>query len=133
MGRFKRIFGLLLTPFSLIYGLAAGIRRFLYRTGILRSEPSPVPAIDIGNIAVGGTGKTPHTQYVIELLKGDFHVAALSRGYGRKSKGYHSVLQTDPQNRNAEMFGDEPLMTHLRHPEIPLAVDEDSLSGLALV
>lgn len=127
---FKLILVLLLTPFSLLFGCVAAIRRFLYRKGILRSVKSPIPAIDIGNLAVGGTGKTPHTQYVIDLLKREFHVAALSRGYGRKSKGYHSFLQTDSQNQNAEMFGDEPFMTHLRHPDIPLAVDGDRAEGV---
>lgn len=130
MDRIKLIIGLLLTPFSLIYGLLAAIRRFLYRIGLCQGMESPIPAIDIGNLAVGGTGKTPHTQYVIELLKREFHVAALSRGYGRKSKGYHSVLQTDPQDRNTEMFGDEPFMTHLHHPDIPLAVDGDRCEGI---
>ena len=91
---------------------------------------APIPTIDIGNLAVGGTGKTPHTQHVIDLLKREFHVAALSRGYGRKSKGYQSVLKTDPQCRNAETFGDEPFMTHLRHPDVPLAVDGDRVEGV---
>ena len=130
MDRIKLIIGLLLTPFSLIYGLVAAIRRFLYRTGFWKGMESPIPAIDVGNLAVGGTGKTPHTQYVIELLKHELHVSALSRGYGRKSKGYHSVLQTDPQDRNAEMFGDESFMTHLRHPDVPLAVDGDRCEGV---
>ena len=130
MDRIKLIIGLLLTPFSLIYGLAAAIRRFLYRIGFWKGMESPIPAIDVGNLAVGGTGKTPHTQYVIELLKREFRVAALSRGYGRKSKGYHSVLQADPQDRNAEMFGDESFMTHLRHPDVPLAVDGDRCEGV---
>ena len=127
---FKLFIGVLLVPFSLIYGCVAAIRRFLYRKGILQSEDSPIPAIDIGNLAVGGTGKTPHTQYVINLLKKDFQVAVLSRGYGRKSTGYHSVLQIDPQDRNAEMFGDEPFMTHLRFPDVPLAVDGDRCEGV---
>jgi len=127
---FKLFIGVLLVPFSLIYGCVAAIRRFLYRKGILRSEGSPVVAIDIGNLAVGGTGKTPHTQYVINLLKRDFHVAVLSRGYGRKSTGYHSVLQTDSKERNAEVFGDEPFMTHLRFPDVPLAVDGDRCEGV---
>ena len=127
---FKLFIGVLLVPFSLIFGCVAAIRRFLYRKGILRSEGSPVPAIDIGNLAVGGTGKTPHTQYVINLLKKDFQVAMLSRGYGRKSKGYHSVLQTDSQDRNAEMFGDEPFMTHLRFPDVPFVVDGDRCEGV---
>ena len=130
MNQFKLIIGLLLTPFSLIFGLAAAIRRFLYRKGILQVTESPIPAIDIGNLAVGGTGKTPHTQYVVGLLKQEFHVAALSRGYGRKSKGYHSVLQTDFPNRNAQTFGDEPFMIHLRFPDIPLAVDGNRVEGV---
>lgn len=127
---FKLFFGLLLTPFSLLYGCVAAIRRFLYRKGMLRSVSSPVPAIDVGNLAVGGTGKTPHTQYIIGLLKQDFHVAALSRGYGRKSKGYWSVAQADKEELNAGTFGDEPYMTYLRHPDVPLAVDGDRCEGV---
>ena len=127
MDRFKLIIGLLLTPFSLIYGLAAAIRRVLFRIGFLRSSESPIPAIDIGNLAVGGTGKTPHTQYVIGLLKQEFHVAALSRGYGRTTKGYQSVKQCDSVDVNAQTFGDEPFMTHKRSPNIPLAVDRKSV------
>lgn len=127
---FKLIIGLLLTPFSLIFGCLAAIRRFLYRHQILSSEESPVPTIDIGNIAVGGTGKTPHTQYVIRLLKRNFHVAALSRGYGRMSKGYQSVKQCDSNNINAQTFGDEPFMTHCRFPDIPLAVDGNRVEGV---
>lgn len=127
---FKLIIGLLLTPFSLLYGCMGAVRRFLYRHRILLSEESPVPAIDIGNLAVGGTGKTPHTQYVIELLKQEFHVAMLSRGYGRASKGYQSVKQCDRGDINAQTFGDEPFMTHLRFPDIPLAVDGNRTEGV---
>ncbi len=130
MNRFKLIIGLFLTPFSLLYGLVAFVRRLLYRTGILHGEDSPVPAIDIGNLAVGGTGKTPHTQYVINLLKQNFHVASLSRGYGRKSKGYQSILMASEESRISEIFGDEPLMTHYRFPDIPLAVDGDRCEGV---
>lgn len=130
---FKLIIGLFLTPFSLLFGCFAAIRRLLYRKGILRAEESPIPAIDIGNLAVGGTGKTPHTQYVIDLLKQEFKVATLSRGYGRKSQGYHSILQTDSYFRNAKTFGDEPFMTHLRFPDIPLAVDGDRAEGVRLL
>ena len=130
MYQFKLIIGLILTPFSLIYGLIAAFRRFLYRTGILMGTPSPIPAIDIGNLAVGGTGKTPHTQYVIGLLKETFRVAALSRGYGRSSIGYQSVKQCDSDQINAQTFGDEPFMTHLRFPDIPLAVDGNRTEGV---
>ena len=127
---FKLIIGLLLTPFSLVYGLVAAIRRLLYRKGILRSVESTIPTIDIGNLAVGGTGKTPHTQYVIDLLKRDFHVATLSRGYGRQSIGYQSVRQCDGDVFNAQILGDEPFMTHLRFPDIPLAVDGNRAEGV---
>ncbi len=127
---FKLFIGLLLTPFSLLFGCLTAIRRFLYRHQILLSEESPVPAIDIGNLAVGGTGKTPHTQYVIGLLKRDFHVAMLSRGYGRASRGYQSVKQSDSTHINAETFGDEPFMTHCRFPDLPLAVDGNRAEGV---
>lgn len=126
---FKLILGLILTPFSLLYGCLAAVRRLLYRHRILQSSVSPIPAIDIGNLAVGGTGKTPHTQYVIELLKDTFHVAVLSRGYGRASKGYQSVKQCDNSQINSQTFGDEPFMTHLHFPDIPLAVDGNRTEG----
>lgn len=128
--QFKLILGLILTPFSLLYGCLTAVRRFLYRHHILLSKESPIPTIDIGNLAVGGTGKTPHTQYVIKLLKDTFHVGALSRGYGRASKGYQSVKQCDSDRINAQTFGDEPFMTHLRFPDIPLAVDGNRAEGV---
>ena len=127
---FRLFVGILMLPFSLLYGCAAAMRRFLYRKGILRSGISPVASIDVGNLAVGGTGKTPHTQYIVGLLKPEFHVAVLSRGYGRKSKGYQSVTQVDKEKLNAETFGDESYMTHLRHPDVPLAVDSDRCEGV---
>lgn len=130
MNRLKLIIGLFLTPFSLLYGLAAAIRRLLYRKGILHGEVSPLPAIDIGNLAVGGTGKTPHTQYLLNLLKQDFRVAALSRGYGRTSNGYQSILETPKEGRTSANFGDEPLMTHLRFPDLPIAVDANRSEGI---
>ncbi len=127
---FKLFLGILLVPFSLLYGCLTSIRRFLYHKKVLRSNSSPVPAIDIGNLAVGGTGKTPHTQYVIGLLKDNFHVAVLSRGYGRKSTGYQSTNTCPPEDCNADTFGDEPYMTHLHYPDVPLAVDADRYQGV---
>ena len=121
---------ILYIPLSWLYSIGVAIRHLLFDQRVIPSFTVEVPTICVGNIAVGGTGKTPHTQYVIELLKREFRVAALSRGYGRKSKGYHSVLQADPQDRNAEMFGDESFMTHLRHPDVPLAVDGDRCEGV---
>ena len=74
----NRIF---LWPLSVIYGLITSIRNFLYDTGILKSVEFRIPVICVGNITVGGTGKTPHTEYITNLLKKDFRVAVLSRGY----------------------------------------------------
>ena len=128
--QFKLIIGLLMVPFSLLFGCVTAIRRFLYRKQLLHRNSSPIPAIDIGNLAVGGTGKTPHTQYIIGLLKRDFHVAALSRGYGRKTKGYLSTNTCRSDECTAATFGDEPYMTHLRYPDVPLAVDEDRHHGI---
>ena len=83
MGNSKNIF---LYPISLIYGLITGIRNFMYNTGILPSVEFQLPVICVGNITVGGTGKTPHTEYLLELLRGNFKVATLSRGYKRKTR-----------------------------------------------
>jgi tetraacyldisaccharide 4'-kinase len=77
-----------LYPFSLMYGLITGIRNFLYNTGIIESTEFQIPVICVGNLAVGGTGKTPHTEYLVGLLKQEFNVAVLSRGYKRKTRGF---------------------------------------------
>ena len=85
MGGRRSIF---LYPFSLLYCLVTGIRNFLYNSGILKSHEFSIPVICVGNLAVGGTGKTPHTEYLADLLRKDFNVAILSRGYKRKSSGF---------------------------------------------
>ena len=120
----------ILLPAGWCFGSVAFIRRFLYRKNILKSHEPPIPTVTIGNIAVGGTGKTPHSQYVIDFLKDEFKIAFLSRGYGRKSKGFllTSVL---PENEiSAQTFGDEPFMIFLRNKDIPVAVDADRYDGI---
>ncbi|MDD7276928.1 MAG: tetraacyldisaccharide 4'-kinase, partial [Bacteroidales bacterium] len=77
-----------LAPISLIYYVVLWIRHKLYDWGILRSRRVSVPTICIGNLALGGTGKTPHTEYLVRLLKDKVNVAVLSRGFGRKTTGY---------------------------------------------
>jgi len=116
----------LLYPFSLVYGLVTGIRNMLYDKGILRSTEHGIPTICIGNLAVGGTGKTPHVDYLVTLLKPHYRVAVLSRGYKRKSKGFRIVTAPD----TVAMAGDEPLQLALKHGEITIAVDRNRNNGI---
>ena len=81
-----------LTPLSWLYGIGVAFRNMLFDMGILKSRSYDIPIIDIGNLTVGGTGKTPHTEHLIRLLSQSYRVAVLSRGYKRKSTGY--VLAT---------------------------------------
>ena len=91
-------------PLSWLYGLGVGIRNQLFEMGVLKSRSFSTPVISVGNITVGGTGKTPHVEYLIRLLKDHMNVAVLSRGYKRKSKGF--VLSD--ANTPMQMIGDEP-------------------------
>ena len=85
MGASKNI---LLYPPSIVYGLITGMRNFLYNNNVLSSEEFQIPIICVGNLTVGGTGKTPHTEYLIDLLREKYKVATLSRGYKRKSRDF---------------------------------------------
>ncbi len=117
---------ILLYPFSLIYGLITGIRNLLYDTGILSSHEFRIPVICVGNITVGGTGKTPHTEYLIELLSDKFKVAVLSRGYKRKSKGFQLATPLSA----VDDIGDEPLQISTKYPGIIVAADNDRVRGI---
>jgi len=119
----------LLYPFSIIYRLVTDIRNILYDSGILPSEKFDIPVICIGNITVGGTGKTPHAEYIIGLLRKDFKVALLSRGYNRRSKNFRFVSQSS----TAGETGDEPLQIFLKFPEIVVAVDRDRINGIKTI
>lgn len=115
-----------LYPFSLLYRLGVGIRNKMFDWGLLPSESFDVPVICIGNLVTGGTGKTPHTEYLVRLLQKEFHVAVLSRGYKRKKGGY--VLAT-PESTVYDI-GDEPFQIHTKFPDIRVAVDKDRRHGL---
>ena len=117
---------ILLYPFSWIYGLVVYIRNSLYDYKFLRSTEFEIPVISIGNITVGGTGKTPHTEYLVELLKKHVKVATLSRGYKRKTKGFRLVETTS----KAREVGDEPLQIKKKFPEVTVAVDEKRVRGI---
>lgn len=113
--KFLRI---LLFPFSIIYGCIGAIRNFFYDRGIFKSHVIPGKSIVVGNLSMGGTGKSPHTLYVWDLLKSTREVAILSRGYGRKTKG---LLEVSPNSTSQEV-GDEPLMFKKRTQENALVV-----------
>lgn len=113
-------------PFAWIYGGIIDFRHRLFDWNILRHEEFDIPIICVGNITVGGTGKTPHTEYLIELLRGDFKVAVLSRGYKRKTKGFFMASTTSSFKR----IGDEPKQIKLKYPDVPVAVCEKRAEGI---
>jgi tetraacyldisaccharide 4'-kinase len=112
---------ILLAPFSLLYGIGISLRNFFYRKGLLKGMEFNLPVISIGNLSIGGTGKTPHIEYLIRLLKDYINVATLSRGYQRKTKGF---LEVQP-NFSAEQSGDEPLQFARKFRDILVTVGED--------
>lgn len=120
----------LLYPFALIYGAVAAFRRWMYRCGLRKAYQAPVPTIGVGNLSVGGTGKTPHVEYLIRLLSNQYKIATLSRGYKRKTKGFVLANDIDPQQLSAEMIGDEPLQFYTKFPHIKVAVDEKRKDGI---
>lgn len=119
-------FKILLLPFSLLYGIGISFRNFCYSNGIFRSQEYTFPVISIGNLSVGGTGKTPHTEFVITHLKNKFNIASLSRGYGRKTKGYRLATSSD----NAKSIGDEPFQVFQKFNNIKVAVAEKRCEGI---
>ena len=115
-----------LTPLSWLYGLGVGIRNAMFDCGLLPSEKFDVPVISVGNITVGGSGKTPHTEYLVRLLREKYQVAILSRGYKRKSKGF----QLASDETTMETIGDEPFQMKRKYPEAHVAVDKDRRNGI---
>ena len=115
-----------LLPLSKLYGFAVSLRNTMFNIGLLKSRAFDIPVISVGNITVGGTGKTPHVEYLIRLLHDTFHVAVLSRGYKRTSKGY---IKATPQSTMPEI-GDEPYQMKQKFPDITVAVDKDRCHGI---
>ena len=115
-----------LLPLSWLYGLGVGFRNMLFEMGVLKSRSFNTPVISVGNITVGGTGKTPHVEYLIRLLKDKMNVAVLSRGYKRKSSGYILSDKDTPMR----MIGDEPYQMKQKFPDITVAVDKKRTRGI---
>ncbi|RXM43502.1 tetraacyldisaccharide 4'-kinase [Flavobacterium sp. YO64] len=116
----------ILFPFAILYGLITSIRNFLFDKGILKSTSFDIPVIAVGNLSVGGTGKTPQIEYLIRLLSSKYKVATLSRGYKRQSEGF--VLADE--NSNASILGDEPFQFYQKFPSVQVAVDANRTNGI---
>ena len=116
-----------LRPLSWIYGLGVGFRNMLFEIGVLKSRAYDIPVIAVGNITVGGSGKTPHVEYLINLLHDKLKVAVLSRGYKRKSRGYVLAGEDTPMR----MIGDEPFQMKSKYGDIYVAVDKNRREGIS--
>jgi tetraacyldisaccharide 4'-kinase len=121
-----RSFRYLLFPFSLLYGGVIWLRNLFYNKNIFKSASFNFPIICVGNLAVGGTGKTPMVEYLIRLLKSQYHVATLSRGYKRKTKGFAIA----DESTTALEIGDEPMQFHQKYPGVTVAVGEERLVAI---
>ena len=115
-----------LQPLSWFYGLGVRFRNTLFETGFLKSRSFSIPVISVGNITVGGTGKTPHVEYLIRLLQDHSRVAVLSRGYKRKSHGF----QIANESSTARTIGDEPFQMKQKFPKVIVAVDKNRVHGI---
>ncbi len=113
-------------PISLVYGGVVYVRNLLYDANIFSSKSYDIPTICVGNLSVGGTGKTPMIEFLISKLGGEYKLAVLSRGYKRKSKGY----QFAGKDANVELLGDEPFQIHQKFPKAFVAVDADRQHGI---
>ena len=120
---FVKIF---LYPFALIYGALVWLRNRLYDSGFFSSVEFSVPVISVGNLSVGGTGKTPHVEYLIRLLQYQYKVATMSRGYKRRTQGF---LLAD-ESANALRIGDEPMQYHMKFPDVAVSVAEERMTGI---
>ena len=123
---FLKSFRVLLFPFAVLYGLVIFIRNWLFDKHYLAYSEFNFPLICVGNLAVGGTGKSPMVEYLINFLEPQLKIATLSRGYKRKTKGY---VLADHQTTALEI-GDEPMQFHLKFPNVPIAVGEERLVGI---
>jgi tetraacyldisaccharide 4'-kinase len=116
----------LLLPISWLYGLIIWFRNALFDGGVLRASAFHIPLISVGNITVGGTGKTPHVEYLSELLNTEFNIATLSRGYKRRTRDFRIASEES----TVQEIGDEPLQIKKRFPEITVAVDRKRSRGI---
>ena len=129
MSNFDPIMNILLLPISFLYHIILKIRHKLYDWHLLKSKKFDQPVICVGNLALGGTGKTPHVEYLIKLLSEQYRVCVVSRGYGRKTKGFQLALE----NNSAETIGDEPMQYFNKYKDVLVAVDENRNRAIELM
>ena len=124
-----KLFRTILFPFVPFYFAATWIRNLLYNQGIQQSRSYDLPIICVGNLSVGGTGKTPMIEYLIRNLQGSYRIATLSRGYGRSTSGFILASHSD----SADTIGDEPFQFYSKFDRIQVAVDENRRRGIELL
>jgi tetraacyldisaccharide 4'-kinase len=117
---------ILLFPFSILYAVIIWVRNWFYEKKILASSSFNLPVICVGNLAAGGTGKSPMVEFLIKILKDKFEIAVLSRGYKRKTKGYALA----GEESTALDIGDEPMQFHSKFPEVAIAVGEERIVAI---
>jgi tetraacyldisaccharide 4'-kinase len=123
---FLKSFRILLLPFALLFGLIVLIRNWMYDKNFFKSAAFGLPLIGVGNLSVGGTGKSPMVEFLVMHLKGRFKVATLSRGYKRKTRGYALANETN----TAIEIGDEPLQFYKKFPDVPIAIGEERIVAI---
>ncbi|MBN2681699.1 MAG: tetraacyldisaccharide 4'-kinase [Bacteroidales bacterium] len=126
MNRKNFFIRILLFPLSLLYGIGVSVRYALFSANILSTKEFDIPVISVGNITVGGTGKTPHIEYLVSILKQEFGVATLSRGYKRKTKGFKIA----EKNSSVYDIGDEPKQIKQKFPDISVSVCAKRVKGI---
>ena len=122
----KQVKHIILFPFAILYGIITGIRNWLFDQDILTSTSFTIPVISVGNLSVGGTGKTPHTEFILSVLQDEWKTAMLSRGYKRKTKGF----QLAGQSSDSQTLGDEPFQIFQKFPNVTVSVDEKRVHGV---
>ena len=123
---FLKSFRVLLLPFAILYGVIVHVRNWLYNQQYLKSVKFKIPMICVGNLSLGGTGKSPMVEYILSILSNDYKVATLSRGYKRRTKGYALA----GVNTTALEIGDEPMQFHIKYPNVSVAVGERRIEAI---
>lgn len=121
-----KLYQILLLPVSFLYGIIISIRNLFFDYGILSEKDFKVPVISVGNLSTGGTGKTPHIEYLVKLLKDNYTPSVLSRGYGRKTSGF--IIADD--TKLSRDIGDEPLQIKKKFRDVIVAVNNNRVAGI---
>ncbi|MBK9042706.1 MAG: tetraacyldisaccharide 4'-kinase [Saprospiraceae bacterium] len=125
----KKLIQILLLPLALLYGGIISLRDMFYETGLMKSSKFNLPVISVGNLSIGGAGKSPHIEYLVRLLKDYIDVGILSRGYKRETSGFRLVTVSD----TAKTVGDEPKQFKNKFKDVVVAVDENRAFGIPMM